>query len=146
MVWNFIGVYIINRTLHGRLEIRNISVRPRSILYLFTSKQRKAGSKKGETGKTSGRFYFQDGAKSNGGRLPYIYNYFVSRRLSLSVSIYAQRKAGSFSSLVKQNRFTCDFLNLTKSSQEDQKKSGFNSTGRSSRAVFSYRILYSAVV
>ena len=25
MVWNFIGVYIINRTLHGRLEIRNFS-------------------------------------------------------------------------------------------------------------------------
>ena len=25
MVWNFIGVYIINRTLHGRLEIRNLS-------------------------------------------------------------------------------------------------------------------------
>ena len=23
MVWYFIGVYIINRTLHGRLEIRN---------------------------------------------------------------------------------------------------------------------------
>ena len=25
MVWYFIGVYIINRTLHGRLEIRNLS-------------------------------------------------------------------------------------------------------------------------
>ena len=25
MVWHFIGVYIINRTLHGRLEIRNFS-------------------------------------------------------------------------------------------------------------------------
>ena len=25
MVWYFIGVYIINRTLHGRLEIRNFS-------------------------------------------------------------------------------------------------------------------------
>ena len=24
MVWHFIGVYIINRTLHGRLEIRNL--------------------------------------------------------------------------------------------------------------------------
>ena len=23
MVWYFIGVYVINRTLHGRLEIRN---------------------------------------------------------------------------------------------------------------------------
>ena len=50
MFWNFIGVYIINRTLHGRLEIRNISVRPCSILYLFTSKQRKVGSRKRETG------------------------------------------------------------------------------------------------
>ena len=25
MVWHFIGVYIINRTLHGRAEIRNFS-------------------------------------------------------------------------------------------------------------------------
>ena len=25
MVWHFIGVYIINRTLHGLLEIRNFS-------------------------------------------------------------------------------------------------------------------------
>jgi len=25
MVWHFIGVYTINRTLHGRLEIRNFS-------------------------------------------------------------------------------------------------------------------------
>ena len=51
MVWHFIGVYIINRTLHDRLEIRNfssrvekyfstleekfrISARPCNILYL----------------------------------------------------------------------------------------------------------------
>ena len=27
MVWHFIGVYIINRTLHGRLGIRNFSSR-----------------------------------------------------------------------------------------------------------------------
>ena len=27
MVWYFVGVYIINRTLHGRLEIRNFSSR-----------------------------------------------------------------------------------------------------------------------
>ena len=27
MIWHFIGVYIINRTLHGRLEIRNFSSR-----------------------------------------------------------------------------------------------------------------------
>ena len=27
MVWHFIGVYIINRTLHDRLEIRNFSSR-----------------------------------------------------------------------------------------------------------------------
>ena len=27
MVWYFIGVYIINRTLHGLLEIRNFSLR-----------------------------------------------------------------------------------------------------------------------
>ena len=44
MVWNFLGVYIINRTLHGRKEIRNlfsareekfhISAWPRNILYI----------------------------------------------------------------------------------------------------------------
>ena len=27
MIWHFIGVYMINRTLHGRLEIRNFSCR-----------------------------------------------------------------------------------------------------------------------
>ena len=27
MVWHFIGIYIINRTLHDRLEIRNFSSR-----------------------------------------------------------------------------------------------------------------------
>ena len=27
MVWHFIGVYIINRTLHDRLEMRNFSSR-----------------------------------------------------------------------------------------------------------------------
>ena len=32
MVWYFIGVYIINRTLHGRLEIRNFSSRVFSTL------------------------------------------------------------------------------------------------------------------
>ena len=50
MVWYFIGVYIINRTLHGRLERRSlvkyfstleeksrISARPCNILYLFKS-------------------------------------------------------------------------------------------------------------
>ena len=31
MVWYFIGVYIINRTLHGRLEIRNFSFRVENI-------------------------------------------------------------------------------------------------------------------
>ena len=25
MVWHFIGVYVVNRTLHGRLEIQNFS-------------------------------------------------------------------------------------------------------------------------
>ena len=35
MVWCFIGVYIINRTLHGRLEIQNFShVEKHSISYL----------------------------------------------------------------------------------------------------------------
>ena len=53
MVWYFIGVYIINRTLHDRLEIRNfssrvenistleekfrISARPCNILYIFVN-------------------------------------------------------------------------------------------------------------
>ena len=31
MVWYFIGVYIINRTLHGHLEIRNFSSRVENI-------------------------------------------------------------------------------------------------------------------
>ena len=34
MVWHFIGVYIINRTLHDRLEIRNFSS---SVEKYFTS-------------------------------------------------------------------------------------------------------------
>ena len=33
MVWHFIGVYIINRTLHGRLEIRNFSSRVEKIFH-----------------------------------------------------------------------------------------------------------------
>ena len=33
MVWYFIGVYIINRTLHGRLEIRNFSSRVEKIFH-----------------------------------------------------------------------------------------------------------------
>ena len=32
MVWYFIGVYIVNRTLHGHLEIRNFSSRVEKIL------------------------------------------------------------------------------------------------------------------
>ena len=32
MIWHFIGVYIINRTLHGRLEIRNFSSRAKKYL------------------------------------------------------------------------------------------------------------------
>ena len=35
MVWYFIGVYIINRTLHGRLEIRNFSSRLEKIFRSF---------------------------------------------------------------------------------------------------------------
>ena len=37
MVWHFIGVYIINRTLHDRLEIRNFSSR---VEKYFTSELR----------------------------------------------------------------------------------------------------------
>ena len=36
MVWHFIGVYIINRTLHDRLEIRNFSS---SVEKYFTSER-----------------------------------------------------------------------------------------------------------
>ena len=32
MIWHFIGVYIINRTLHGRSEIRNFSSRAKKYL------------------------------------------------------------------------------------------------------------------
>ena len=35
MVWHFIGVYIINRILHGRLEIRNFSSRVQKNISLF---------------------------------------------------------------------------------------------------------------
>ena len=33
MVWYFISVYIIKRTLHGRLEIRNFSSRVEKIFH-----------------------------------------------------------------------------------------------------------------
>ena len=35
MVWYFIGVYIINRTLHGRLEIRNFSSSGEKLFHSF---------------------------------------------------------------------------------------------------------------
>ena len=37
MVWYFIDVYIINRTLHGRLEIRNFSSRVETIFHSFAA-------------------------------------------------------------------------------------------------------------
>ena len=37
MVWHFIGVYIINRTLHDRLEIRNVSSRIGKIFHSFAA-------------------------------------------------------------------------------------------------------------
>ena len=37
MVWYFIGVYKINRTLHGRLEIRNFSSRVEKIFQSFAA-------------------------------------------------------------------------------------------------------------
>ena len=37
MVWYFIGVYIINRTLHGRLEIQNFSSRVEKIFDSFAA-------------------------------------------------------------------------------------------------------------
>ena len=37
MVWYFIGVYIINRTLHGRLEIRNFSSHVEKIFHSSTA-------------------------------------------------------------------------------------------------------------
>ena len=37
MVWYFIGVYIIKRTLHGRLEIRNFSSRVEKIFHSFAA-------------------------------------------------------------------------------------------------------------
>ena len=40
MVWYFIGVYIINRTLHGRLEIRNFSSPVEKIFHLFAAHTR----------------------------------------------------------------------------------------------------------
>ena len=35
MVWYFIGVYIIDRTLHGRLEVRNFSSHVEKIFHSF---------------------------------------------------------------------------------------------------------------
>ena len=40
MVRYFIGVYIINRTLHGRLEIRNFSSRVKKYFLLQHSKRK----------------------------------------------------------------------------------------------------------
>ena len=37
MVWYFIGVYIIDRTLHGRMEIRNFSSRVEKIFHSFAA-------------------------------------------------------------------------------------------------------------
>ena len=37
MVLNLIGVYIINRTLHGRLEIRNFSSRVEKMFHSFAA-------------------------------------------------------------------------------------------------------------
>ena len=37
MVWYFIGVYIINRTLHGHLDIRNFSSRIEKIFHTFSA-------------------------------------------------------------------------------------------------------------
>ena len=37
MVWYFIGVYIINRILHGRLEIRNFSSHVEKIFHSFAA-------------------------------------------------------------------------------------------------------------
>ena len=41
MVWYFIGVYIINRTLHGRLEIRNSLPMLKKIFHLFAALTRR---------------------------------------------------------------------------------------------------------
>ena len=35
MVWYLIGVYIVNRTLHGRLEIRNFSSDVEEVFHSF---------------------------------------------------------------------------------------------------------------
>ena len=38
MVWYFIGVYIINRTLHGRLKTRNFSSRVEKIFHKWAQR------------------------------------------------------------------------------------------------------------
>ena len=35
MVWYLIGVYIVNRTLHGRLEIQNFSSHVEEVFHSF---------------------------------------------------------------------------------------------------------------
>ena len=47
MVWYFIGVYIINRTLHGRLEIRNFSSRVEKIFFNTLTTKRNFVSQRG---------------------------------------------------------------------------------------------------
>ena len=47
MVWHFIGVYIINRTLHGRLEIRNFSSRVETLVKYFSTLEEKFRISKG---------------------------------------------------------------------------------------------------
>ena len=56
MVWHFIGVYIINRILHGRLEIQNFSSsvekyftseRSERVKYFFQHSKRKFVSPRG---------------------------------------------------------------------------------------------------
>ena len=37
MVWYLIGVYIVNRTLHGPLEIRNFSSHVEKVFHLFAA-------------------------------------------------------------------------------------------------------------
>ena len=51
MVWHFIGVYITNRTLHGRLEIRNFSFRVEKNLPLTALTQKNNKTEQNRTKK-----------------------------------------------------------------------------------------------
>ena len=111
---------------------------------IYLNRQRKAGSRKRETGETSGRFYFQDGGKINGG--PHSYRTASYPDVFLSRCQFTRQGRREFSHPWSNKAVLPRFFEPSQIFPRRLGKSGFNSTGRSGRAVFSHRILYSAVI